>query len=93
MCAVAGIGYTTALDLARRNARIILACRRLQAGETAAQKIRQETGNSNITAKYLDTSSLRSVRQFAEEINQEEKKLHILINNAGISGNKSIPKL
>jgi NAD(P)-dependent dehydrogenase (short-subunit alcohol dehydrogenase family) len=33
--------------------------------------------------KYLDVSSLKSVREFADEINKTESQLHVLIHNAG----------
>lgn len=31
----------------------------------------------------MDLSSLKSIREFAEQINREEKNLHVLIHNAG----------
>lgn len=33
----------------------------------------------------LDLSSLSSVRQFADKVNQQETRLDVLINNAGVS--------
>ena len=79
-----GIGYWTALDLATRNARVILACRSVQRGEAAVRRIKEETGSQNVVLKIVDMSDLTSVRKLADQINTEEKKLHILINNAGI---------
>lgn len=81
-----GIGYCTARDLARRNARVILACRSLERGRAAAANIREETGNENVHVKMLDLSSMKSVRAFAAEINKEEPQLNILINNAAVTG-------
>src|SRR5688572_33324265 len=57
-----GIGYFTAIDLARRNARVIMACRNLETANSAATSIRKETGNDNIEVRKLDLSSLASVR-------------------------------
>ncbi|XP_038058817.1 retinol dehydrogenase 12-like [Patiria miniata] len=79
-----GIGKVTALDLARRGARVILACRNLQKAEDAAKEIKTRTGNSEVVVRHLDLARLQSVREFARKINEEEKKLDILINNAGI---------
>ncbi|CAF0823755.1 unnamed protein product [Brachionus calyciflorus] len=79
-----GIGKETALDLARRGARVILACRDLQKALEAAEEIRKKTGNGNVFVELLDLASLNSVRQFAEKINSQEENVDILINNAGI---------
>lgn len=79
-----GIGKETALDLAKRGARVILACRDLNKSLQAADEIRKKTGNGNVFVKLLDLASLESVRQFAKEINAQEDRIDILINNAGI---------
>ncbi|XP_056398977.1 retinol dehydrogenase 11-like [Hyla sarda] len=81
-----GIGKHVALDLARRNARVILACRSRERGEKALAEIKNQTGNKNVILSILDTSSIASVRAFAERILKEEKRLDILVNNAGASG-------
>ncbi|XP_006626755.1 retinol dehydrogenase 12 [Lepisosteus oculatus] len=81
-----GIGKFIALDLARRGARVILACRSPERGQRALEEIRARSGNANVHLRLLDTSSLRSVREFARRVLQEEKQLHILVNNAGASG-------
>ncbi|XP_069471403.1 dehydrogenase/reductase SDR family member 13 isoform X2 [Ambystoma mexicanum] len=80
-----GIGKTTALDLARRGARIILACRSKERGESAVYDIRRESGNQQVLFLKLDLASLASVRQFADAFLKSEPQLDILINNAGVS--------
>ncbi|XP_016158383.1 PREDICTED: dehydrogenase/reductase SDR family member 13-like [Ficedula albicollis] len=45
----------------------------------------QETGNNEVQFMHLDLASLRSVRAFASTFLRQEPKLHILINNAGVS--------
>lgn len=79
-----GLGKETALNLALRGARVILACRNVEQGRATAEEIIRRTGNNNIVALYLDVASLYSVRQFAEKINKEESRLDVLINNAGV---------
>ncbi|CAH1263546.1 RDH12 [Branchiostoma lanceolatum] len=79
-----GLGKETARDLARRGARVILACRDVTKAEAAAEDIRKTTGNGNVVVLKLDLSSLASVREFAAGINEREDRLDILINNAGI---------
>ncbi|XP_059621779.1 retinol dehydrogenase 11-like [Phlebotomus argentipes] len=79
-----GIGKETALDLARRNAKIYLACRDRDRCEAARQEIIEKTGNTKIYNRHLDLTTLKSVRKFAEEFMKEEKHLDVLINNAGV---------
>ncbi|KAM8736951.1 retinol dehydrogenase 11-like [Acanthopagrus schlegelii] len=79
-----GIGKTTALDLARRGARVIMACRDRRRAEAAIQDIVQETGNNQVIFMQLDLASLKSVRSFAENFLRSESRLDLLINNAGL---------
>ncbi|KAG7470535.1 hypothetical protein MATL_G00114870 [Megalops atlanticus] len=79
-----GIGKTTAMELARRGARIILACRNKQRAEAAVSDIRRESGNNEVVYMHLDLASLKSVRSFAETFLKTEPRLDLLINNAGI---------
>ena len=79
-----GIGLETAVDLAKRNARVILACRNIERGETAAVEVKKRSGNDNVVFVQLDLSSLDSVRKCATKILEEEPRIDILINNAGV---------
>ncbi|XP_066944071.1 retinol dehydrogenase 11-like [Macrobrachium rosenbergii] len=81
----AGIGKETARDLARRGARVILACRNVAKAQRVADDIIGTTGNGQVYVKQLDTSDLSSVRRFAKDIIDTEKELHILVNNAGMA--------
>ncbi|KAF7666416.1 hypothetical protein LDENG_00108320 [Lucifuga dentata] len=80
----AGIGKETALDMAHRGARVILACRDMSKAYIAADDIQQQSGNGNVVVKKLDLASLQSVRDLAKDIQENEERLDILINNAGI---------
>lgn len=79
-----GIGKTTALDLAKRGARVILACRNKQRAEAAVYDIRKESGNPEVLYMHLDLASLKSVRDFAVTFLKSEPRLDLLINNAGL---------
>uniref|UniRef100_A0A3B4A0N7 Uncharacterized protein n=1 Tax=Periophthalmus magnuspinnatus TaxID=409849 RepID=A0A3B4A0N7_9GOBI len=76
-----GIGKETALDMAKR-ARVILACRDITKAYIAADMIRQRSGNGNVVVKKLDLASLQSVRELAKDVEKNEARLDILINNA-----------
>ncbi|XP_069981883.1 retinol dehydrogenase 13 [Penaeus vannamei] len=79
-----GIGLATAEDLARRGARVILACRNAAKASQVAHGIRERTGNADVQVRVLDTSDLDSVRKFAKDLKETEKRLDVLINNAGV---------
>ncbi len=79
-----GIGFETAKELARKGAQTILACRSLEKGNDAAQRIRAEVPNARLEPMVLDLSRLKSVRAFAETFKASHDHLNMLINNAGI---------
>lgn len=81
-----GIGKETALDLARRGAKVILACRDLKQGKIACDQIIACSNNPNVEVRYLDLTSLATIRQFAKDIIKTESHLEILVNNAGAGG-------
>lgn len=82
----AGIGFHTARDLVSRGGRVILACRNAELGATARDKIIAETGKRDVIYMQLNLSSLKSVRGFVREFEGTEKRLDVLINNAGVHG-------
>ncbi|MEG9434348.1 oxidoreductase [Terriglobus sp. ADX1] len=81
-----GIGFHTALELARRGAEIILPARTTEKAESAAAAIRQEVPNAKLLPEVLDLAELSSVAAFAERILQRypQPSLDLLINNAGV---------
>ena len=79
-----GIGRTTALDLARRGARVIMACRSEKRAAPVVNEIIAETGNKEVIFMELDLSSFRKVNQFTEEFLAKETRLDVLVNNAGM---------
>lgn len=81
-----GIGLETARDLARRGARVIIACRDEKKSEEAINDIVQTTGNPNVEFRYLDLFKPSSIREFAANFNKTVDRLDILVNNAGCGG-------
>jgi NAD(P)-dependent dehydrogenase (short-subunit alcohol dehydrogenase family) len=79
-----GIGWHTALELARHGARVVLACRDTARGEEALSRIRVAVPEADVRLGQLDLADLASVRAFAAQLLDEEPGLDILVNNAGV---------
>ena len=79
-----GIGKTTAMDMASRGARVIMACRSEKRTLPAVEEIKSKSKNSQVIFMSLDLASFQSVRDFAVSFKERESRLDILINNAGL---------
>ncbi|MGW8730907.1 oxidoreductase [Streptomyces sp. NPDC055808] len=77
-----GIGLVTARELARRGARVVLACRSEARGKEAEERVRSEVPGARAEFRRLDLADLASVREFAAQLPYE--RLDLLINNAGV---------
>uniref|UniRef100_M3XI98 Si:dkey-174n20.1 n=1 Tax=Latimeria chalumnae TaxID=7897 RepID=M3XI98_LATCH len=56
----------------------------MERAERAVQEIWRESRSLNVLCMQLDLASLRSIREFSKAFLQKEKRLDILINNAGM---------
>jgi len=79
-----GIGKATAIGLAKLEASVAIVSRDKDNGEAALIEIRSKSGNRNVDMLVADLSSQDSVRELAHDLKGRYKKLHVLINNAGI---------
>lgn len=79
-----GIGYHTALELARHGATVMLASRDRTRGEAALANLRAEVPHADVELVLLDLASLQSIRTFAQQELTHNRPLHLLINNAGV---------
>ncbi|MER7927157.1 oxidoreductase [Streptomyces sp. NPDC096057] len=77
-----GLGYVTARELARKGARVVLACRSEVRGSEAADRIVAEVPGAEAEFARLDLGDLASVREFAATFPYE--RLDLLVNNAGV---------
>jgi len=79
-----GLGYVTCQELLAKGAKVYLAGRQSQKSEDAIERLKKETGKDNVHLLPVDLSELKSVRTAAETFLSKEKRLDILINNAGV---------
>ncbi len=80
-----GLGYRTAVELARRGAAVVLACRDAGRGADALLRLTDEVPDARerTEVRALDLTSLASVEEFAAGL---VGPLDILVNNAGLMG-------
>lgn len=79
-----GIGYHTALELARKGAKVLLACRNPAKAEDALKRLKTAVPDAQVELAALDLSELKSVRAFGEAFAARGTALDALVNNAGI---------
>jgi retinol dehydrogenase-12 len=85
-----GIGLSTAIALARDGGRVHIACRSAAAGEAAVERIKAASGSADVRLLMLDLASLSSVRACAAEFLALDEPLHVLVNNAGVGGQRGL---
>ena len=79
-----GLGLVIARELARKGARVVLACRNLAKGKAAVAGIEASAPGAAPELEQLDLASLDSVRAFADRYRSAHDGLDLLINNAGV---------
>lgn len=79
-----GLGFQTALELAKQNAFVIMAGRNSDKINQAILEIKKEMPTAKLEAGIVDLSDLKSVKLFAENIAKKHTQLNTLINNAGV---------
>jgi len=76
-----GIGWHTCHELARHGARTVMACRDVERGKQAADRIRARVPTAEVEVAHLDLASMASIRAFADGW---DGPIDVLINNAGV---------
>ena len=69
-----GIGRETALELAKRKAKVIMACRDMKKCEESRRDIVLQSENKHVVCRECDLASMKSIHEFAEKF----KKGHII---------------
>jgi NAD(P)-dependent dehydrogenase (short-subunit alcohol dehydrogenase family) len=81
--ATSGIGLETAVGLAERGARVVIAGRDVRRAEVARADITRRSGNRNVDLLIADLSSQAEIRKLADAFVSGYGALHVLVNNAG----------
>lgn len=79
-----GLGYNTALALAGKGCKVVLACRNREKAQAAKALILAQYPKAQVECQELDLMQLASVCAFAKAYAKGHKTLDLLINNAGI---------
>lgn len=79
-----GLGYHTTRALALKGAKVVMACRNIEKGEVARQRILALNPAVKPEVWHLDLASLKSAGAFADKFNAASDRLDLLINNAGL---------
>ncbi len=81
--ASSGLGYTTAMELARRHAHITLVARNEMKGQGVVNEIIAETGNDQVQLEVADLSLMEGVARLVRKLRRRGKPIDVLVNNAG----------
>lgn len=81
--ATSGIGFETALAIAKKGYNTVLVSRTKEKLENTKQEIIKESDNKNVSYFVADLSLIADIRRVAEEIKAAHPTIDILINNAG----------
>lgn len=78
-----GIGYETALGLARAGAALVLVGRDPERLRDAEARIRAAVPEARLESRQADLSSQAEIRRLAAEVGRAHDRLDVLVNNAG----------
>ncbi|GGV22443.1 short chain dehydrogenase [Actinomadura cremea] len=79
-----GIGLGIATRLAAAGAEVVMPVRDPRKGEAAITTIRRQIPDATVSLRELDLSSLASVAALGTTLLDEDRPVHLLINNAGV---------
>jgi NAD(P)-dependent dehydrogenase (short-subunit alcohol dehydrogenase family) len=87
-----GIGRVTAIELAKRGFKVVIAGRSLERTQPVLDHIKSLKVDESAIFLPLDLASLASVRECAQLFLQLNLPLHLLVNNAGVAGLRGLTK-
>lgn len=82
--ATGNLGREYASYLAKKQMRVIMACRDLDKCKSIRREIVLQTKHKGIVCRQLDLEDINSINKFTQEIIETEPHVDILINNAAV---------
>lgn len=79
-----GLGFETALALARAGGEVIIAGRNSQKGVEAVARIRAAVPAANVQFERVDLAEFKSIKEFGARLQGQRDSLDLLINNAAV---------
>lgn len=79
-----GIGYQTAIELAKSDFHIIVHGRSREKAELTLKRFKMATNQNNVSVVYADLSSSNQIKEMVNDIYDRFNRLDVLINNAGV---------
>ena len=86
--ATGGIGFQSALEIAKTDVRLLITGRNPERGNEAVQEIIRETGNKRVELVLGDLSSIAGIDAVSQDILSRVEHIDVLVNNAGYFGNE-----
>jgi NAD(P)-dependent dehydrogenase (short-subunit alcohol dehydrogenase family) len=80
--ASSGLGFAVAVQIAKRGARVIMACR--SGIPEKGEEVKRRSGNKNVEMVHVDYSDLYSIREFVKTVKERYAPLDIVISNAAM---------
>ncbi len=77
-----GIGFVTAVELAKMGARVLMVCRDTERGAHALAAVAQVATGAAPELLLADMSSQQAIRALADDVRQRFSRIDVLINNA-----------
>src|SRR5258708_12308545 len=81
----AGMGREISHALAGMGANVVMVCRDRTRGEASRAAVESASGNREVELLVADLSSQKSIRQLVSEFEARHDRLHVLVNNVGIT--------
>ncbi|GCF14194.1 short-chain dehydrogenase [Haloarcula mannanilytica] len=79
-----GLGLEGSKAFARKGATVVMACRSVERGESAAAEIREAVPDATLDVRECDLADLANVEAFADGLHEDYDAVDVLCNNAGV---------